>query len=232
MATAHAPRFPSPPLPDAIAGRLPLAQINAQRPSRKPATQLSRTQILDATLACLNASGYDGTTIRAIAKRLDCAVGSIYRYFKDKRELLDAVCQRRFEPVAQQLEAGASLEASAAAYARAAVDEPEMYQLMFWLGSVGRPDASRVLPDVVERIIDGWSKPLGGRREAERFWSQLHGGIMLGRHAQQQPADESTENETDEQAPDAAAPELVGVSADDSTKARRRSEPAEDLTLL
>ena len=58
-------------------------------PVRVPAV-LSRGQILDATETCLAELGYDGTTIRAIAKRLDCAVGTIYRYFRDKRSLLTA----------------------------------------------------------------------------------------------------------------------------------------------
>ena len=39
---------------------------------KKP-THLSRLQILDATEVCLNTEGYDGTTIRRIAKQLNCA---------------------------------------------------------------------------------------------------------------------------------------------------------------
>lgn len=239
MTTApHAPRFEAPPVPDAIAGRLPLARAAAPRPPKKPTAQLSRAQILDATLACLKDAGYDGTTIRSIAKRLSCAVGSIYRYFKDKRQLLDAVCQRRFEPVVQQLESGAGLDVTAAAYARAAVDEPEMYQLMFWLGSVGQDAGERTMPAVIEQIIEGWSHRLGNRREAERFWSQLHGGIMLGRHTQ--PAAAATPAPASDAEDDAA----VAAEASDEldsiaepvghAKARRRTEPAEteDLTLL
>ena len=141
---------------------------------------LSRQQILDATLSCLLESGYDGTTIRRIAKHLGCAVGSIYRYFTDKRELLDAVTSRRFEPVAESIEAGASIQEGFGAYARTAVDQPELYRLMFWLHSVGNTTEAK-LPPIIDRMITAWSAKLGDRRTAERLWALLHGGIMLGR---------------------------------------------------
>lgn len=148
-------------------------------PADKPSTaQLSRAQILHATAICLAEEGYDGTTIRRIAKQLNCAVGSIYRYFDDKRSLLDAVTQARFEPVAQVAEVSA--ERSAALYAHAAADEPQQYRLMFWLASAGDHQEAPGVPDVIQRIITAWETQMGDRRKAERFWSQLHGRIMLG----------------------------------------------------
>ncbi len=165
------------PVPE-IAGRIPIPAPPAPAP-RRPSPNLGREQILDATLDALRENGYDGATIRNIAKRLGCAVGSIYRYFPDKRTLLQAVTHRLFEPIVRQIEAGASIDATATAYTAAAEREPEMYRLMFWLSSVGQPAA--VLPPVVEQILDGWANRLADRRRAERFWSQLHGCLMLGR---------------------------------------------------
>jgi len=148
------------------------------RTAKQPAVHLSRAQILHATAICLAECGYDGTTIRRIAKQLNCAVGSIYRYFDDKRSLLDAVTQARFEPVAQVAEVSA--ERSAALYAHAAADEPQQYRLMFWLASVGDHHEAPGVPAVVQRIINAWADQMGDRRKAERFWAQLHGRIMLG----------------------------------------------------
>ncbi len=147
-------------------------------PAKTQAVHLSRAQILHATAICLAECGYDGTTIRRIAKQLGCAVGSIYRYFKDKRTLLDAVTQARFEPVAQVAEVSA--ERSASLYAHAAADEPQQYRLMFWLASVGDHHEAPGVPEVIQRIIEAWARQMGDRRKAERFWSQLHGRIMLG----------------------------------------------------
>lgn len=163
---------------------VPAAAADASTP-RKRATPrsvapfLSREQILDATLECLLADGYDGTTIRRIARELNCAVGSIYRYFKDKRQLLDAVTQRRFVAVAEWIEGGATMREGFAGYARVAGEQPELYRLMFWLQSVGAEHPQ--MPVIIERIIEGWSTQIGDRRTAERLWAHLHGGIMLGR---------------------------------------------------
>jgi AcrR family transcriptional regulator len=186
--TLTAPPLATPPLaPRAL-------EVKTRRlipKTNKPApVQLSRAQILHATAICLAEVGYDGTTIRRIAKQLNCAVGSIYRYFDDKRSLLDAVTQARFEPVAQVAEV--STERSAALYAHAAADEPQQYRLMFWLASLGKPggepgapgtpgvSVTPGVPPVVAKIIDAWAEKMGDRRKAERFWSHLHGRIMLG----------------------------------------------------
>ena len=152
----------------------------ASKPPAKPTpTPLSQPRILDATEACLREFGYDGTTIRRIAGRLECAVGTIYRHFTDKRTLLDGVTQRRFEPVAELVEQGADVQETAALYLRTAAEEPQQYRLMFWLASVGDHDKPGV-PAVVQRILHGWASQLGDASRAQRFWAQLHGSLMLG----------------------------------------------------
>jgi len=99
--------------------------------------QLSRQHIMNATAQCLCDKGYDGTTIRQIAKSLDCAVGSIYRYFKDKRELLFEVAQAAMEPAVIRLDDGGSLVDSAWLYFESASSDPALYRLMFWLAAMG-----------------------------------------------------------------------------------------------
>lgn len=178
--------YPAPTLKMAEERPDPAVSTDTPKPRKRAAAKsvapfLSREQILDATLECLLADGYDGTTIRRIARELNCAVGSIYRYFTDKRELLDAVTQRRFVAVAEWIEGGATMREGFGAYAQVAGEQPELYRLMFWLQSVGAENPQ--MPAIIERIIDGWARQLSGRRTAERLWSHLHGGIMLGRGA-------------------------------------------------
>lgn len=146
----------------------------------KPPTCLDRGQILDATARVLREKGYDGTTIRTIAKQLDCAVGSIYRYFKDKRQLLDAVCQRRFDAVAEHAELGSPLSKTVLMYARVAAEQPEQYRLMFWLASIGKQSQSEALPMIVRRILAGWTETMHDQAKARRTWAALHGAINLG----------------------------------------------------
>src|SRR5262245_60037966 len=137
-------------------------------PPTVAATQLSRQQIMDATSRCLREEGYDATTIRRIASRLGCAVGSIYRYFQDKRDLLDAVAQASLEPAATLIAAGGSVEDSAMLYHELAGRDPALHRLMFWITAVGptgesgtsQPERVPPVPGVVRRIVAGWSRRL------------------------------------------------------------------------
>lgn len=159
-------------------------------PTRSTTSQLSRDRILDATLRNLREQGYDATTIRRIASRLDCAIGSIYRYFKDKHELLLAVTERIISPVADAIDAGQPFEQTIDLYTQTAGADRQAYSLMFWLvRSQAVPDshaepqsetADTALPAVVARIIDGWARQLGDRRMALRCWAMLHGSIVSG----------------------------------------------------
>lgn len=164
----------------AAANRAPIApESPAEQPVKTP-TCLDRGQILDATARVLREKGYDGTTIRTIAKQLDCAVGSIYRYFKDKRQLLDAVCQRRFDAVAEHAELRSPVSKTVLMYARVAAEQPEQYRLMFWLASIGKQQQSEALPAIVRRIIAGWTESMHDQVKARRTWATLHGAVNLG----------------------------------------------------
>lgn len=156
------------------------AQPRSRNGSGGQQSTLSLNQILDATSECLAESGYDGTTIRRIAARLSCAVGSIYRYCSDKRALLSAVTQRRFDAVAQSVDDHVPIAQTALAYANTAAADAQQYRLMFWLASLEPSAQHGGLPPIVRRIIDGWARQLGDPRAAQRLWSQMHGDLMLG----------------------------------------------------
>jgi len=208
----------------------PVPAALPERPS-KPPTCLDRGQILDATARVLREKGYDGTTIRTIAKQLDCAVGSIYRYFDDKRSLLDGVCQRRFEAVAEHAELRSSVRVSVQMYARTAAEQPELYRLMFWLASVGKQQMGEALPGVIRRITAGWTESLGDQTQAKRLWAQLHGGVMLGMAPEQAITmlDLPTETRKESAPADSSGnPSEAPVLA----QATSPSSGREDLTLL
>ncbi len=167
------------------------------------AVPLSRERIIEATAACLHETGYDQTTIRRIAARLSCAVGSVYRYFRDKRELLYTVTQQAMEPAAQQIESGCPMDQAVRAYHSLATQDLQSYGLMFWLAAADcdlsphtvaihvQHDATRTIqaipgiPDVVTRIIGCWSVQLGSEEVAQRCWMVLHGSVMLRRDARE-----------------------------------------------
>jgi AcrR family transcriptional regulator len=183
--------------------------LPSQPTARPVTTPLNREQIMRATAVCLRQWGYDGTTIRRISADLGCAVGSIYRYFSDKRLLLYTVTQQVLEPVAVMAEAGGRFEHTVRLYHERASNHPEAYRLMFWLASSGKrapshprhevsPTHDRAgsakgppshthpvypqgkMPGVIKRIIDAWSTRLVDPDRARRRWSVLHGAIILG----------------------------------------------------
>lgn len=209
----------------------PVNSLSDSKP--EPPRQLDRRQILDATEACLREVGYDKTTIRKIADRLDCAVGSIYRYFKDKRDLLTGVTQRRFESVGEHAELGTPIDRAASLYYRLALEQPELYQLMFWLTSVGQPAGRSLQPKVVGRIIEGWTNQLGSEAKARQLWASLHAGLALGLPIEEALASAST-TRRDEAPVESAAPVTAAVDGQAAPPATAEAVSAsrDDLTLL
>ena len=53
--------------------------------------EFRRQQILEAAWECFAEKGYQETTIRDIAERMNLSTGIIYSYFKGKDELLEAI---------------------------------------------------------------------------------------------------------------------------------------------
>lgn len=176
-------------------------------------TQLSRQQILEATFACLREEGYDNTTIRRIAKRLDCAIGSIYRYYRDKRELLYVVTQELLAPVVERLEMGASFDESRQLYHQLATAEVESYRLMFWLAVHTEPSDPARLPGVIHRLLDHWTRQLNSADRARAAWAQLHGQCMLGPTGTGLIASEATHAAVAPAAPHASEGQLPGAGA-------------------
>ena len=53
-----------------------------------------QTAILDATLELVSEKGFHGTPTSAIAQEAGVGVGTIYRYFENKEDLIDELYKR------------------------------------------------------------------------------------------------------------------------------------------
>lgn len=203
----------------------PTNRLTANRLTTNRPGFLSRSHILESTRACFAEHGYDGTTLRAIAKRLGCSVGAIYRYFADKRELLLACGSAVFEPLLEatrqrQIEPGPSM----ATYIKLAAEHDTLYRLLFWLSATGADEQARGahgeaqgVPPVVRRLLQEWERQ---REGAARQWATAHGLLMLGTS----PRRIADELQTSDASP---LPTPVDLSAPaDST------DEADDVTLL
>ncbi|MEU6842080.1 TetR/AcrR family transcriptional regulator [Streptomyces sp. NPDC046716] len=73
--------------------RTPVQQRSAERLSR----------ILDACADLLDEVGYEQLSTRAVAGAADVPIGSVYRFFTNKRALVDALAQRNLERYAERV---------------------------------------------------------------------------------------------------------------------------------
>src|SRR5207302_8554953 len=62
-----------------------------------------RERIIQAAIECFSDSGFSGTRMEEIAKRLDLAKGTIYLYFTSKQELFIAICEYYLDALQGQL---------------------------------------------------------------------------------------------------------------------------------
>ncbi|WP_405874552.1 MULTISPECIES: TetR family transcriptional regulator [unclassified Streptomyces] len=70
---------------------------------RRSAERLTR--ILDACADLLDEVGYDALSTRAVALRAGVPIGSVYRFFGNKRQMADALAQRNLERFTEQVTA-------------------------------------------------------------------------------------------------------------------------------
>ncbi|MHC5257137.1 TetR family transcriptional regulator [Streptomyces sp. UC4497] len=67
---------------------------------RKPVQRRSAerlTRILDACAELLDETGYDELSTRAVAHRAEVPIGSVYRFFGNKRALVEALAERNLD---------------------------------------------------------------------------------------------------------------------------------------
>ncbi|MFF3785102.1 TetR family transcriptional regulator [Streptomyces sp. NPDC001933] len=75
--------------------RAPVQQRSAERLAR----------ILDACAELLDETGYEQLSTRAVASRAGVPIGSVYRFFSNKRALTDALARRNLDSYAERVTA-------------------------------------------------------------------------------------------------------------------------------
>ncbi|MCX3063108.1 TetR/AcrR family transcriptional regulator [Streptomyces beihaiensis] len=68
---------------------------------RRSAERLTR--ILDACAELLDEGGYDELSTRSVASRADVPIGSVYRFFGNKRAMVAALAERNLERYAERV---------------------------------------------------------------------------------------------------------------------------------
>jgi AcrR family transcriptional regulator len=88
--------------------RKPAVKKRVLRIPKQARSRRTREKVLSAAVSCFEELGYDETNTAEIARRARIAVGSLYGYFKDKREilleLLDATIRQIAEYTIRELD--------------------------------------------------------------------------------------------------------------------------------
>ena len=107
-----------------------------ERRSRERAD--TRQRILDAAREMFVRQGYEATTMRAIADRIEYTPTAIYHHFRNKEALLAELCAADFRALAAAFQKIGRIEdpierlrRSGLAYVQFGLEHPMQYQLMF-----------------------------------------------------------------------------------------------------
>jgi AcrR family transcriptional regulator len=73
-------------------------------PVRQSQKEATRQRVLDAARGLFDTHGYQGTTIREIARAAGVAVGSVFTTFASKGEILSEVMQQRLAPMYAEID--------------------------------------------------------------------------------------------------------------------------------
>jgi AcrR family transcriptional regulator len=157
-----------------------------------------RDLILQAASDLFVERGYDQTSIRTIADKIEYSPATIYLYFKDKQELFHAIMDKAFEVLLNNFRSVEDIgnpilrmRALAEVYMKFAYTHPALYDLMFIMTKpmdhVEHAEdwecgfqAFNVLLEIVEECLkQNLIKFDHAHLAALTIWSHLHGLIAL-----------------------------------------------------
>lgn len=91
-----------------IVAEVPVPKLTAIR--KQALDEMMKEALYEATVAILSEHGVDGLTMDRVAAEAGMAKGSLYRYFRSKRDLLEFVYAKVIDPVFRDLEEMATKE--------------------------------------------------------------------------------------------------------------------------
>ncbi|MCS7067356.1 TetR/AcrR family transcriptional regulator [Meiothermus sp.] len=175
-----------------------IKQRSAER--RERSRQETRQAILEAATRMFEREGYEGFSLRQVAENIGYTPTTIYLYFKDKDDLLFAVCSQGFAEFTQALQTAYAahsdplerLRALGWAYLEFGLSHPLHYQMMFmqraeWATRVfdarGQTEGSSsylILMNAVVEAMKAGRIRLGDPTETTNLiWSGIHGIVSL-----------------------------------------------------
>ena len=170
--------------------------LSVQKRREKQKAEL-RSELVAAAHKLVQEEGYEGLTIRKLAKRVGYAPMSVYSYFADKQDILFALAEDAFETLARRIEEHPSddpieaLQAVMTEYAAFGLGNPNEYRTVFMTEKTRPPEgrsfqemheanpAMKVLITRVEACVAAGKLQGDPRAIATMLWAVGHGTISL-----------------------------------------------------
>lgn len=170
--------------------------LSVQKRREKHKAEL-RSELVEAAHKLVQEEGYEGLTIRKLAKRVGYAPMSVYSYFADKQDILFALAEDAFETLARRIEEHPSddpieaLQAVMTEYAAFGLGNPNEYRTVFMTEKTRPPEgktfaemeegnpAMKVLISRVEACVAAGKLKGDPRAIATMLWAVGHGTISL-----------------------------------------------------
>ena len=162
-----------------------------------------KKRILEAAKALFLEKGFEATSMRNIAERVEFSPTTLYLYYKDKNDIVYALHQEGFKLLAQQFKDVAHIDqpyermkTMARIYLQFADENPDFYELMFVRqgpilhvqkhNSDDWEEGSRTYNVLYENVVacqkEGFFKNLLPHNVSLIIWSTLHGMCTLHMH--------------------------------------------------
>lgn len=161
----------------------------------------TRQAIFRAAAELLDETGYEAFSLRKLAARIGYTPTTIYRYFRDKDELVSAVMLEGYAAFTRALGAAADrasdpfakIDALGSAYVEFGLSHPVMYRVLFmqrpdiWLRmpperieAVCGSDAFQLLVGAVRQAVEtGRSRTTHVENASLALWALMHGIVSL-----------------------------------------------------
>ena len=158
-----------------------------------------KNEILQAAKSLFTEKGFEATSIRAIAEKIEYSPATIYLYYKDKNEIVHALHRDGFRLLVSHFEVLNTvshpferLKAMGRAYLQFAVQNPDVYKLLFIMEEPLKHVANCfeewdegdrafdiLRKTIIECQAEGYFKKMDNTLLAFTIWSTMHGLCTL-----------------------------------------------------
>lgn len=159
-----------------------------------------KKEILSAAKDLFTTQGLEATSIRNIAEKIEYSPATIYLYYKDKNEIIHALHQEGFKMLVSHFQVLATvsdpferLKAMGRAYTRFALDNQDVYELLFVMkepllhvescAEQGWNEGDRAFDILMTTVREcqarGYFQGMDTERVSFVIWSTMHGLCTL-----------------------------------------------------